>query len=496
MHGSIIGHSAALVKVDHANVPKLLAAGPPLSAQQRRATRRAARAAEPLLWPAEASGLDRAQSPVSGDLLLGPANAGPLYLSLRDCCDKAACGVKGSCQCHETHTDQRGNKGEDGGEIEDNGEVGESGDSPASWEHLNTVIELKPCWCRKWFCKHCGPRMGTKLKNELLFVLRQFSGVFGVTLTIDPKLFKTPQAAWAYVTSKRLISRFVRELRRRGFLPTNRWFCVCEFQAETNMPHWHLVLETGFVPYGDLVEVWSSYRPADAPSIERVTKENYKGREPGFGSVRFSKDHGAERACYYVAKYFCKWPTEGYPQWVYDRQGRLPKYSHSRGFFSENLHSDECFCRVCKGETKSDEAAILRKKPKPIATVEDDQAAIADRFKAPRRRQSFATVGERIERCAQSTTVVQVERFRKPSGQIVERRSFCESIEIPFDDVQRRLQPAWEGGPITIDPGELDSVREYATRFRALTDEMSHYEKEFENGNARAGQNEGRGGIG
>jgi len=221
-------------------------------------------------------------------------------------------------------------------------------------ETIGTSYRVRPCKCRRWFCEDCGPRMGRALRGRLSPRLKQFTAVFGVTLTVDGALFESPEQAWLYFSKKGLIGRFVRDLDRRGLLHSRAYFWVVEFQKKTEQPHWHVLLDAGRIEHGVLVEIYSRYRPPHAPPLdEPITAENYKGRPPAFGSLWFSPPAEPAQAAFYATKYLTKYPQHGFPDWVLDRQGRVPRYNHSRGFFPLIPgHDPICFCDECRGEAE------------------------------------------------------------------------------------------------------------------------------------------------
>jgi hypothetical protein len=204
---------------------------------------------------------------------------------------------------------------------------------------IRTYWMLKPCLCRKWYCEDCAPMLGKGLRRRLAERLKRFGKVFGITLTIDGSLFASPEEAWHYVMDKRVLSLFVKKLHKSGFLISRDYFWVVEWQEETQQAHWHLLLDAEFIPFGAIVEVWSGFRPKSAPALpQRVTADNYLELDrPAFGSVRFTLTKGATpwRAAGYATKYLIKVPEYGFPDWVLDYVGRIPRYGHSRGFFAD-----------------------------------------------------------------------------------------------------------------------------------------------------------------
>jgi hypothetical protein len=209
--------------------------------------------------------------------------------------------------------------------------------------------------------------------------------VYGVTLTLDGDLFASPEQAWLYVMENRLLARLMRDLERRGHLYSKAYFWVVEFQKWTHQPHWHLLLDAKYVPYGEIVEIWSRFRPTEAtPLAEKVTAENYKGQAPAFGSVRYTSSGDSERAAFYATKYLTKFPKEGYPAWVLDRIGRMPRYGTSKRFFPRVPgHDPMCFCEECRGDAEPE----AKLKPLPRACI----------TKRPRRPIKPTTIRQRLE---------------------------------------------------------------------------------------------------
>src|SRR5204863_4397178 len=98
----------------------------------------------------------------------------------------------------------------------------------------------------------------------------------------------------------RLLALLVRELDRRQYLHSKAYFWTVEFQKATEQAHWHMLLDATRIPYGELVEIWSRFRPATAsPLAEKITSKNYKGHAPAFGSVRYTVSGSREKAAYY-----------------------------------------------------------------------------------------------------------------------------------------------------------------------------------------------------
>ena len=269
-----------------------------------------------------------------------------------------------------------------------------------------TFYVLKPCMCRKWYCKDCAPMMGRSLRRRLQDRLKAFKRVFGITLTLDGSLFASPEEAWRYVMDKRLLSLFVKKLHISGFLNTRDYFWVVEWQEETQQAHWHLLVDADFIPYGAIVEAWSSFRPRWAPALsQKVTADNYKDLDrPAFGSVRFTlKDcRDAWIAARYATKYLIKIPDYGFPNWVLDYVGRVPRYGHSRGFFPD-------------GKSAGPKAA-------------DSEPS----FDPERLEREPKTIRDRLAQCKQQTNVLRIVVTKEKGERIEGRPEFRSTLKVPF----------------------------------------------------------------
>ena len=89
-----------------------------------------------------------------------------------------------------------------------------------------------------------------------------------LTLTIDPQLFESPDAAFRFVTDRSCIGRTMQHLRRAGVLNGVHWFAVIEWQAN-GWPHWHLLVDADRIPFDVLARV-SNRIVNEVPGINRV----------------------------------------------------------------------------------------------------------------------------------------------------------------------------------------------------------------------------------
>lgn len=226
------------------------------------------------------------------------------------------------------------------------------------------VFVLSACRCDCWYCPDCCRSKGYRLRQELIGVVKTFAATMMLTLTVDPEIFASPKAAYLYLRKKRGIARLVRSLHKAGYLHSPRYFCVVEFQRETEHAHYHLLIDASYVPKSAIDSAWSKLRPRSAGPVAV--------NRPAFGVTRFSKRdfESPEHAALYATKYLIKTPDYGWPPWVTSMgsEKRVPRYQASKGLWGRPA------------------------KPKPQGT--------------PKKRQTKArSYSERIEDCGTSSNL-------------------------------------------------------------------------------------------
>ena len=208
--------------------------------------------------------------------------------------------------------------------------------------------------------------------------IADFERVLMLTLTVERK--ENPKDAYEKAQKDRAVSELIRALHRNKFLLSKRFFYVIEFHKD-GYPHWHVIVESGFIPHSELKKrwarghVWISAGP-------RNKSESFS-----------SPDH----AMNYVTKYLTK--SEPFPKWVMEYEGNMRRFSTSRGLIRE---------------------IKPRKKKSPLSP----------RKKKPRRRR---TPSERVASCGSKTNLlIQHGGFYR----------FYESIDLRFQEYFRKLSHA------------------------------------------------------
>lgn len=328
--------------------------------------------------------------------------------------------------------------------LEYNGKIVTDGESPseAGSAEPSVRFELVACKCKSRFCPECAKRLGMVLRERLKAVLRSFSGLQMWTLTIDPTLFGDAEEAYRYVRARRSVAIWVRRLKEAGYLHSDRYFCAVEFHQSGHV-HFHVLLDTSFVPFDYACFVWNLNRPAELAPVE--------GNRPGFGSVRFSKGSFANyhHAANYVCKYLTKEPVDGWPEWVLNFIGQVHRYQCSHGFWGQpspvavvdetekpfslpNLGcANDCFCDACRGE-------VVEGKRVP------------------------STVGERLERCARGeASIIEITETKNADGVVEVKHRWVGKSLLPYQMALEALglDPQFSGYRVPIGLSEVSYLR-------------------------------------
>ncbi|MBL4884185.1 MAG: hypothetical protein JKY95_06590 [Planctomycetaceae bacterium] len=319
---------------------------------------------------------------------------------------------------------------------------------------------IMACGCKCWFCPGCCLALGLKRRELLTEILESFEALQMWTFTIDPLLFDAPATAFEYVRKKRSISELVRALKKEEYLISKRYFYVLEWQKNTEMPHWHLLLETRHLPFDFVCMIWNRNRPKEMGLPE--------GDRPGFGSVRFSapRFQNNKHAANYATKYLIKHPKHGYPDWVLDLKGRVPRYGTSRGFWQTTkktrktsnrfnpseqeiaafTHEADCFCGICRGEPRE------KKTRRKTNTIRDRTKICQDKCVVMRNELGINANGNfaSVQRClgAVPDSYKSIRLKMNPDRYIDERRIRLEPEEVmeflgKEEEDSRNTGPEW-----------------------------------------------------
>ena len=265
-------------------------------------------------------------------------------------------------------------------------------------EH-GAYYEISKCNCRSWFCPDCCVTRGYNLRAKLVPILQKFKGIIMASLTVDPKLFPNPEKAYLYTMDKRCISVTTQDLKRGGYLYTGKYFYVVEWQKETEQAHYHIIYDSRFIPFHELLKFWSKHRPENAGEVI--------GKRPAFGTVILSKIkfNNPLHAARYVTKYLIKTPDHGYPIWVMDtgEKRRIRRFSTSRSFWGHTAHRRQTMDKT-------------------------------------NRKNKQQTYRQRISKCGDSLNVFRIiEKLDPATGEITASRKWVGQIKAPADLVLDKL---------------------------------------------------------
>ena len=321
---------------------------------------------------------------------------------------------------------------------------------PAEPELIKKPYKVVRCACRCRFCTDCAIGIGLSIREKLVPTVSKWRGMLMLSLTVNPNNFQSAEEAYRYVTSKRLISRLVRELARCGALKSRKFFSVFEVQKNGN-PHWHVLLEAKFIPHGIVSSIWNRWGPSEEDTTENPSL--------GFTWISRSDFQDPRHAAEYATKYLIKAPAEGWPDWVLDYQGQIHRCSRSRGLFKhlEEIkeifyeHCKTCFCESCRTQVKPPEAC-------ECLDCVDAREQISNRVEAekpePKPRIS-RTVRERLKDCGNSTVVLRRLVTEIRPGQL--KCKFICVLDQSFDEVCKRFGVG-KAGQLFLSQDQLDEI--------------------------------------
>jgi hypothetical protein len=164
-----------------------------------------------------------------------------------------------------------------------------------------SLVAVCPTMCRCRTCEKCGPRLGWRVRQNMLAKSGRFRTAAMLSLTVDRKHFASPEEAHRVITHGTYIATLMR------LLGLKTWFWVLEFQTKTGdgWPHWHILIDLGDVNGRlDLVRAWRLWRDKwKLGGLDLSTKQSFA--DP-------------EHAVNYITKYLTKMP-EAFPVWVLAR---------------------------------------------------------------------------------------------------------------------------------------------------------------------------------
>lgn len=205
-------------------------------------------------------------------------------------------------------------------------------------------FQVRGCRCQNRLCRNCGGQLAFRMAKRLSFAIAGWLYPKMWTLTIDAGQFEDPRQIYEHLKLKRAIGGLVKELRRRGYLASEHWWCAVEFQMgerknggqPTMQAHFHLLIDAKFIDKHEMQELWGRFRPDWAGPVP-------DGR-PALGIVQFEKIDNREGMAKYACKYVAKAAKEGVPPWhvEYLQEGHnVQVFQVSRGFWKQGQVEDD-----------------------------------------------------------------------------------------------------------------------------------------------------------
>ena len=210
-------------------------------------------------------------------------------------------------------------------------------------ETRRNSLVLRARRCNSWLCQKCAGTKSFKESKRVQAVMENWKFPMMWTLTTNPRAYPDPRKIWDWIRQKRLVSRLVQELDRKGYLRSRDWYAVAEFQMgdrletgqPTKQPHFHILLDAkGPIPHAVVWRLWEQMAPAWRESGEICGRAD-QGSEPAMGYVQFEKVKQVDKIANYLMKYLSKGPAK-LPEWFTDRLDEGHNFQlryHSRGFF-------------------------------------------------------------------------------------------------------------------------------------------------------------------
>lgn len=161
-------------------------------------------------------------------------------------------------------------------------------------EFFNSTI-IMAVTCKRWGCRYCGE----KKARELGMRVQTAKPNKLITLTVNPRAYETPRAA--YEDTRRKLSELSKVIRREN--GEFEYLRILEV-TKKGWPHYHLVARSGYIKQKWISDVWNSLTGAPIVDIRAIKQ--------------------LDNVYFYVMKYLCK---QKYIPWTNRR------VSWSRNFF-------------------------------------------------------------------------------------------------------------------------------------------------------------------
>ncbi len=201
---------------------------------------------------------------------------------------------------------------------------------PEYHDHEPGGLKVRHRYCGFWLCPECHPKMARQRRDRIREGFKDCTDVMMLSLTIDRRLFETPDEAYEWVVSKKKLSRLVGELSARGQLTDRRYFAVMEPQKD-GWPHFHLLLNARFIDQAVVRQILRRW----VPPCQR--SEAWENGDEVLGHSWLNR-----KPIHAAAEYLSKAPDHPAPAWILKRGGdsRRIRFTFASQGFKKSVAGD------------------------------------------------------------------------------------------------------------------------------------------------------------
>lgn len=297
-------------------------------------------------------------------------------------------------------------------------------------------IRVIKCSCRKSWCPSCGikttiKRFVDRIKHWDWRYVRQ------VVLTVDHKLYESPEHALMTINGKRHIAGLVRNLKRTKDIKAIDWQWVIEWY-ESGYPHWHLFIlvdkagKAGQIGFKNIDQYWAS----------------------GWTKESFIKN---EKHWKLLTGYFEK---HGYFDRMKMHQSRLPEWARAKGYVIRRTGGKVQGTNKNNSERERYLKSVERRIKNPKMHEEITVLELGNWFSQQSSKNNEITQGEKLDQCGTQTDIyigygfsnclgrvnIPYKQFRSMPGEYVEFQGYMiELDQNQFNDFKMMINKPGEG---------------------------------------------------
>lgn len=295
---------------------------------------------------------------------------------------------------------------------------------------------VRPCLCKSGYCSTCSPGWGHGVRLRMVDGVASFQTFRPImlTLTCDPKRFASPEAAVEHVHRGSRVAKVMHEMKAAGHIHGGRYVWVVEFH-QSGWPHWHVAVDSAFVPHAELEAEWNRRGPAGQMGFVWCGKKRFGNRL---------------HAALYMSKYLIKEPMYGWPEWLKQSREVYRRYGASKGLLKPQAP------RVYEDEVLEKLLAFFERKGRKHW---DEVLRAA--------KQARKTLGERLEECGQQVAVFGDAKFAEKFAGVLglPLKFICDLCGV--DHMRRPVRITWKQCQWLFSP-DFQAVVEHYERERGV----------------------------